>query len=554
MWVFTKMECNSILFKEVIRHRVRDRELRIFCHDINSSMEEIQTLQQINVLGDTTLTGQINVTNNNNSTSFTTGSIVLAGGLGVSKDLFVNGTSNSTNVHLLDASGSGTSFANQYFANGSTWKLQNNVGNQTKTLDITQSAITLNQSTQSTSTTTGALTVVGGISTQDNVWARGNIVSATTLMTPSTPLGADSNVKKGIIFMGKSGVVDDNSGNLFVGVNTNHFGTRNNASQGSVIKINTDTSTNPVFDFSVIASGATGQTSLLTINENGDVKVQSSTNSSSTSSGALQIAGGMALAKNMNVGGTLSLWDGANSGTINQTNANLNISSTNINLSGNVQVNGNVQINGSVNGNATVTSSSSTSQNNSNVLDDCILHTHIYNLANPSTTKTMLTSSYPLKDYSTTTSSALSLNRLHLYAVRLIQGQTVKGVFFWSNSTNTVVRTGLYSPDGTRKVSLDTNQTITGNNMKYLPLTNSTWTVDATGIFYVGILTISGSTSLIVTPTNSFVNYGQSPLLGKLSLTASYISSQSSMPASISGVTPVALTNLAYTGVYKDGV
>jgi hypothetical protein len=489
------------------------------------SMEEIQTLQQINVLGDTTLTGQINVTNNTNSTSSTTGSITLAGGLGVAKDVFVNGNSNSNIVYLLDSSG--TTLSRQYFSNGTTWKIENQVGNQTKTFNITQNAVTLNQSTPATSNNTGAVTVVGGISTQDNVWARGNIVGTTTIMTPSRPSGADSNIKNGIIFNSKSGLVNDNSGNLLVGVNTSQFGTRNNATQGGVIKINTDTSANPVFDFNTIASGATGQTSLLTIDQNGTVKVPSSTNSTSTTSGALQVAGGMAVAKNMNVGGTLSLWDGANSGTINETSANLNISSTNISLSGNVLLNGNVQISGNVTLNGTSSSgssSSSSSSTDSNLLDDCILHSHIYNLANPSTTKTMLTSSYSLKDYSTTTTVNLTLNGLHLYAVRLIQGQIVKGVFFWSNSTNTIVRTGLYSPDGTRKISLDTNQTITGNNMKYLPLTNSTWTVDATGIFYVGILAVSGTTSLIASPTNSYANYGQIPITGKLNLTASFIS------------------------------
>lgn len=457
-------------------------------------MEEIQTLQQINVLGDTTLTGQINVTNDSNSTSFTSGSIVLAGGLGIAKDVFVNGISHTTNMHLLDASG--TTVANQYF-NGTTWKIENQVGNENKTLDIAQSAVTLNQTTPATSTVTGAITVVGGISTQDNVWARGNIVGTNTIMTSSMPSGAVSSVKNGIVFNSNSGLVNDNSGNLFVGVNTNHFGIRNNPTQGGVIKINTDASENSVFDFSTIASGSTGQTSLLTIDQNGSVKVASSTNSNSTTSGVLQVAGGMAVAKNVNVGGTLSLWDGANSGTINETSATLNISSTNINLTGNVQVNGNVQISGNVTLNGSSVSgsssnSSSTSQSDSNILDDCILHTHIYNLENPSITKTMLTSSYSLKDYSTTSPVFLAPNGLYFYAVRLIQGQIVKGVFFWSNSTNPIiVRTGLYSADGILKVSLNENQTIIGNNMKYLPLTNSTWTVDATGIFYVGILGIN---------------------------------------------------------------
>ena len=59
---------------------------------------------------------------------------------------------------------------------------------------------------------------------------------------------------------------------------------------------------------------------------------------------------------------------------------------------------------------------------------------------------------------------------------------------------------------------------------------------------------------LIASPANAYVNYGQTPVTGKLSSSASWIPSQTSMPTSISGLTPTALTNLAYTGVYKDGV
>jgi hypothetical protein len=777
-------------------------------------MEEIKTLQQINVLGDTTLTGEINVTNDSNSTSFTTGSIVLAGGLGVAKDVFVNGISHTSNMHLLDATG--TTVSNQYF-NGTTWKIENEVGNQTKTLDVTQSAVTLTQSTPATSNTTGAIAVVGGISTQNNVWAKGNVVTTNAVMTPSTPLGANSSVKNGIVFMGKSGLVNDNSGNLFVGINANEFGTRNNATQGAVIQINQTNIENNVFEFSAITAGATGKTSLLTIDQNGSVKVQSTANSSSTSSGALQVAGGMAVAKNMNIGGTFSLWDGANGGTINQESANLNVSSTNISLSGNVQIVGNVQVNGNVTLNGSSVSSSSSSSSSSSVtassttqlepagvnwtgytipqnslwlgtcwspekrifvsvsldgakrvmtspdglnwtlrdaasnavgwdsvcwssklgifcavgsagsgnrtmtsttgftwtsvasavadsrvwydvcwspdreifcavgssgvmtspngttwtlrtvqtadwrsvvwspqlglfcavamtgttritissngidwtgvnpgvsnayfgvawspqlglfcavgvngssatrlmtssngttwisrtpssssagwlevewspemgifcavgvsnaimtsldginwtgrtstvsssvnwrslawspelkmfvavsqsthvmtsiplnytvsdsnnLDDCILHSHIYNLANPNTTKTMLSSSYSLKDYSTNTTFIIIPNTLHFYAVRLVEGQTVKGVFFWTNSASaTIAKIALYSADGTRKV-LGLEQSITGNGIKYLPLTNTSWTVDATGIYYISISTSSLAT------------------------------------------------------------
>jgi len=751
-------------------------------------MEEIQTLQQINILGDATLSGQINVINDTNSTSYTTGSIVTAGGIGIAKDVFVNGTLNATKMHLIDPSG--TTLGRQYFSNGTIWNIENQVGTGlTKSVDISQTGVTINQTTSASSTTTGALTVAGGISTQDNVWAKGNIVatdasSSTIIMTPSTPFGAVSSIQNGVIINNSSGFVNDESGNLLVGINTKHFGARTETNQGGVMKISTSTSS-PLFDFSVLPSsqstnrevgttsliltlpdsiiynnstlqpnkfsyslwvrvgvlagvdkriftvnffggafivfqaaantfrfdtdgtryknytpstavapagifnhfavvvdgatmsyyvnnilrstltiapftdptlagtnvGGSGSaltgnmhiddlriynnkaltpseissiynykgnlingeqnelnintdpsllayypfddtfsgkefwnynayftngsitnnvssiagtptvstmdpTSALTIDQNGVVKVQTTTQSTTTTSGALQVTGGLGVGKNMNVGGTIGVWDGVNSGTISQSGTNLNIVATNINLTGNVSLSGNVQITGNVTLSGTVSggSSSTSSIFDYKVLDDCILHTHVYNMANPSITKTMLTSSYPLKDYSNNSAIALTQNVLYFYAVRLIQGQTVKGVFFWSNSSNTTVRTGLYSPDGVLKVSLNSNQSITGNNMKYLPLTNATWTVDSTNIYYVGILASAGSSTIYGTAANSYINYGASATSGKLTLAASSIASQSSMPSTLSGLTPTALTQIGYVGVYKDGV
>lgn len=742
-------------------------------------MEELQTLQRLNVLGDAVFSGKILATNETNSTSYDTGSIVTSGGMGVSKDIFVNGVFNAKNMSLIDVSG--TTLGSHYFTNNTIWNIENKVGSgSAKSLDISESGLYINQSTSATSATTGALKVVGGISTQDTLRARGSIgvedtSGSSVIVTSSTPSGGDSSIKNGVILSGKSGFVHDTSGNLYIGANTKYFGTRTTASQGGFMEIS-NTSADPLFDFSVLASGTeegaqatttttttttttpvkavtifnsttysytltgapntfqnglyvmsastnkgtevayngfntqtspfwesdnlryvngtgvyagavstviedvgtiagewiqiqlpyqivltsyqfrsvlTGGTnnthtpaihylvgsndgttwypldsysggttgyllqnigvgayfyftksitnttqysyyrivanktngfsnvamaqidisgnyitttvtvntdignlpSSLSIYQNGIVKVQRNTESSSITSGALQVAGGLGIMKNVNVGGAIAVWDGLNSGTIRQSGTNLVISGTNIKLNGDVQIAGNVQFTGgnvTFNGASIATSSESTTDYK--VLDDCLIHTHVYNASNPTTTKTMLTSSYSLKDYSASTSIALTQNVLYLYAVNLVKGQNVKGVFFWSNSTNTTVRTSLYGSDGVLKVSLNTNQTITGNTMKYLPLTNSTWTVDATGFYYVGILATSTSTSIFGTVSNIYVNLGLSPIVGKLTLSAHQITSQTTMPTSLSGITANALTQVAYAGVYTDGV
>lgn len=508
-------------------------------------MEELQTLQSVNVLGDAVFSGKILATNETNSTSFDTGSIVTSGGMRVSKDIFINGNFNAKGISLLDISG--TTLGSHYLTNGVQWNIENKTGSgSTKSMSISEDGVAVNQSTTSTSSTTGALKVAGGISTQDALWARGSIGTQDTsdssvIMTSSTPFGADTAIKNGIIIDDKSGFVHDISGNLYIGANTKHFGTRTTTSQGGVMEIS-NISPNPLFDFSVLASGATGNadsTSSFSIEQNGIVKVQRNTESSSITSGSLQVAGGVGVVKNMNVGGTITLRDGLNSGNIRQSGTNMVISATNINLNGDVEISGNVQFTGGtvdLNGETLSTVSSAESVTDYKVLDDCLMHTHAYNSANPSTTKTMLTSSYSLKDYSANTSIALTQNILYLCAVNLVEGQSVKGVFFWSNSTNTTVRTALYGSDGDLRVSLNTNQTITGNTMQYLPLTNSTWTVNATGFYYVGILPTSPSTSIFGTLSNSYVNFGLSPIGGRLTLSAQQMTSQTSMPSSLSGL------------------
>lgn len=516
-------------------------------------MEELQTLQSVNVLGNAVFSGKILATNETNSTSFDTGSIVTSGGMGVSKDIFMNGNFNTKGISLIDISG--TPLGSHYFTNGVEWNIENKTGNgSSKSMSVSEFGISISS---------GTLTVVGGISTQDTLWARGSIGTqdmsgSSVTMSSLTPSGADTLVKNGIIIDGESGLVHDNSGNLYMGTNTKYFGTRTTANQGGLMEIS-NISPNPLFDFSVLSSGATGNAepiSSFNIDQNGIVKVQRTTESSSITSGAFQVTGGVGILKNVNVGGTISLWDGLNSGTIEQSGTNMVISATNINLNGNVDISGNVQFSGgnvTLNGNSLV-SSTSENTNDYKVLDDCLMHTHAYNIANPSTTKTMLTSSYSLKDYSANTSIALTQNVLYLYAVNLVEGQSVKGVFFWSNSTNTTVRTALYGSDGDLRVSLNTNQNITGNSMKYLPLTNTTWTVGATGFYYVGILATSASTSIFGTLSNSYINFGLTPIVGKLTLSAHQITSQTTMPTSISGITATALTQVAYAGVYKDGV
>lgn len=103
----------------------------------------------------------VNITNTTNSTNITTGSLTIAGGLGVAKDIFINGVMNELNTTNATSASTGSVI------------LSGGLG-IAKDLYISGVIKELN-TTQSTSTDTGALIVSGGLGVAKDLFVQSNI-------------------------------------------------------------------------------------------------------------------------------------------------------------------------------------------------------------------------------------------------------------------------------------------------------------------------------------------------------------------------------------------
>lgn len=549
------------------------------------------TLQDTTVSGNLSISGNTTVVNTTESASTTTGAFVVAGGMGIVKDLYVGGnirqdtvagkTLFTRNLKITDISGtapvSGEAAGEETYLYGNTWIFENKGGNgsirfqakdtnsvDTKSMNISYDKVDIEQTTSAISKTTGALTVAGGISTQNNVYAGGNIVasgaSSTVSIYSTTPAGAVVSTKNGIIltptFAG--GLINENDTAISFGINTKHFGLRNTTRAGGLLRMDVSGGTNPLFSIlgQPVGSGASEDpTSYFSIDANGNTLVERTTISTSTSTGALQVAGGVGIGGNVNVGDTIRIFDGTNVGTIDQSGTLLRISATgNIAMTGNVQITGNLICNDRLQLSALVFNDGTlqaTSTSNNDIMSDCDFHTYIQNQANPGTPRTFLTSSYALSQ-THSIPQTLTANNLYFWPVLLVAGQTVNGVAFWVSAAVSARVAIFRGYDGitdasTQKTITPANITTTNNAMTYANV--NTWVVDWTGIHYVCILPFS-NVNIISTPTNAYANFGitGSTNNGRLSRLGGTVAG-TSIPATTSG-TITTLSYLAYVGVY----
>lgn len=104
-------------------------------------------------------------------------------------------------------------------------------------------------------------------------------------------------------------------------------------------------------------------------------------------------------------------------------------------------------------------------------------------------------------------SNVLSSGRVHVVKVRLIEGQSISSITFLSSST--ALATGsnqwfaLFDTDGTllRVTSDDTSTAWAANSFKTLSLASS-YTVPATGDYYVGICVVASTVPTLASVTS----------------------------------------------------
>lgn len=297
--------------------------------------------------------------------------------------------------------------------------------------------------------------------------------------------------------------------------------------------------------------------------------VNGNTVSTSTTTGAIRCAGEFSISGNTNVGSnvvagraisgstlsasnTLRLFDGVNVGTISQTGTNLTLSS-----SGNIVA---VAENHSL-----VFENDGTSQitayTGKEIVDECDVHTYIYNTANPSTPKYMLSATFPLNQTApggaNVTSSA---NEIFCSPIRLVKGQVVTGAGYYLSASGTP-RVGFslyrtFDSSYVRVAKTATESNIPSNGMNYLDYSTS-YTVPVTGIYYTCLYVTSTGTSFgfVASAFNSgtnYTNYNINPITGTLNLLAIRVVVSGGPPITMTGLIFTSSTRPAYSVVYTS--
>jgi hypothetical protein len=304
-----------------------------------------------NTTGYTAIRNQTTVTNATGSTSPTTGALTVAGGAGVNENLYVGGfadivgdlavnggdiTTNATTFNLIDTTATTVNFA------GSATAIT--IGAPTGYTTI-RNATTITNSTNSAGTSSGALVVAGGVGINENLYVGG-----------FTQIGGDLEVKGGDLFTDQ---VQFNLLNTNITSVVNFAGSATQLTIGSAgvgftqirslttVTNTTDATTTTNGAFTVRGGGsvsrsffvgealyAYGPTTLkelratvttstnLTVSGpatiSGIVNLTNSSNAVAVNDGALRVAGGVGITKDVVIGGqiTVGVTDAATTGSV----------------------------------------------------------------------------------------------------------------------------------------------------------------------------------------------------------------------------------------------
>lgn len=261
--------------------------------------------------------GSLKIFDTTNATSLSTGSLVVAGGACINDDLIVGGTLNIS--QNLNVSGN---------------------------ID-TDSNFTITATTESTSTSTGAFLVSGGVGIGKSMFIGENLNVFGTLTTHSlvyeeseiiTSTADSTSLTTGaVVIAGGSGI----GKNLNIGGVTKIYDTTNatNSLTGSLQVVGGGSISKDLYVggsiYGTLAGGFTTST----------------VDSTSTSTGALQILGGVGIAKNLNVGGSITSIGASSFPTSSITNFVVSTSTDTGSLvvNGGVGINNNLYIGGNTN-------------------------------------------------------------------------------------------------------------------------------------------------------------------------------------------------------------
>ena len=275
--------------------------------------------------------GALKVYDTTASTGTDTGALIVGGGAGIAGDLNVGGlvsVVNTLTVERLDVLSLEDSINKTTGAVTIAGGL--GVGKTINATRINIDTASINSGTNSTSTNTGDLTVVGGVGIGQDVWVGGALKVLSTATASDTTSGA-------IVTYGGLGVVKDafiggtltrignvtktawgvNGAGLSLPTNvyadTSSLGPSGNIAIHSIMRPQVDAILNPTFtnastlyiEHSPVFTGGGSSTSSWSLYvANGNVRINSaSSNQGNTTTGALQVQGGVGIGGNLTAAG-----------------------------------------------------------------------------------------------------------------------------------------------------------------------------------------------------------------------------------------------------------
>lgn len=282
----------------------------------------------------------VSIIDTTESSSTTSGALVISGGVGIAKNLNVGGniqsirsTAGDQSIGVYSQGASSRAFLATDNLVDSGWSFGqdtddafrfkggaasgNNFTSATTqvTLKAASAGVEIHPTTESSSTVTGALVIGGGVGISKNLNVGGTTKVNSTTASTSSSTGA-------LTVAGGIGVAGDmNIGGQITSTVTTGTAPFVVASTTNVANLNASTLSGATFESPGAIGGSTpGSGAFTTLSASGISSITNSTTSTNTSTGALLVSGGVGISGRLNVGGQV-ISDGTITIDINSTEA-----------------------------------------------------------------------------------------------------------------------------------------------------------------------------------------------------------------------------------------